>query len=101
MRNPVAGAERKTKLAGTDGKARCDRPSREERETGSGGNGGDDVADYLLDVLTNARQLASAQGFRFLAYLLGLAVEEARHIGQTGTSWAAVWRDRSSRSDRS
>ena len=96
MRNPIAGAERKAKLAAADGEGRSTSPSQEGREQ-VGGKDGDDVAYYLIDVLTSARQLAAAQGFRFLAYLLGLAVEEARHIGQTGSSWASAWRDRPNR----
>jgi len=38
----------------------------------------EDVAAYLFDLLVGARRLATSRKQRFLAYLLGMAVEEAR-----------------------
>ena len=98
MRNPVAGAERNLKLAGADGKGRSTH-ARHDFPKNDGCGPSDEAADYLLEVLTSARQLATARRFRFLAYLLGLAVEEARFIARTGESWASAWRDRSSQDD--
>lgn len=37
-----------------------------------------EVAAYLFDLLVGARRLASIRKHRFLAYLIGMAVEEAR-----------------------
>lgn len=37
-----------------------------------------DVAAYLFDMLVGARRLAVSRRHRFLAYLIGMAVEEAR-----------------------
>lgn len=38
----------------------------------------EDVAAYLFDLLVGARRLATSRKQRFLAYLIGMAVEEAR-----------------------
>ena len=98
MREPVARVERKTKLgAGTHEPSRG-RPGGSAKP-GDDQNAGNDTAAYLLDVLMSARQLAAAQGFRFLAYLLGMAIEETRNLAQDGGSWATQWRDRTSRDD--
>lgn len=36
------------------------------------------VAEYLADLLTGARDMATASGLTFLAYLVQVAVEEAK-----------------------
>lgn len=94
MRNPVGGAERKVKTDSVDDQA-CGVPAPQDALAADGR----DVADYLLDTLTSARRLAAAQGYRFLAYLLGLASEEARQLAEKGESWSTSWRDRSSGND--
>jgi hypothetical protein len=38
----------------------------------------EDTAAYLFDLLVGARRLATSRKQRFLAYLIGMAVEEAR-----------------------
>lgn len=38
----------------------------------------EDVVAYLFDLLVGARRLAVSRKHRFLAYLIGMAVEEAR-----------------------
>ncbi len=38
----------------------------------------EDVAAYLFDLLVGARRLATSRRQRFLAYLIGMALEEAR-----------------------
>lgn len=45
---------------------------------GSAGESQEDVGAYLLELLIAARRLAAARGHRFLAYLIGMAAEEAR-----------------------
>jgi len=45
---------------------------------GSAGGSQEDVGAYLLELLIAARRLAAARGHRFLAYLIGMAAEEAR-----------------------
>ena len=42
----------------------------------------EDVASYLFEMLVAARRLAVTRQHRFLAYLIGMAVEEARLLGQ-------------------
>ena len=42
----------------------------------------EDVASYLFEMLVVARRLAVTRQHRFLAYLIGMAVEEARLLGQ-------------------
>lgn len=37
-----------------------------------------EIAAYLLELLMGARRLAVARRHRFLSYLIGMAVEEAR-----------------------
>ena len=99
MRNPVGGAERKVKPDGAGGRVRPGRPSQDAQVMDGGDEQSGEVAEYLLDMLTSARQLAAAQGYRFLAYLLGLALEEARQLAHKGESWSTSWRDRPSGSD--
>ena len=36
------------------------------------------VAAYLLDLMIASRRMAAKRGFRFLAYLIGVAAEESR-----------------------
>lgn len=36
------------------------------------------VAAYLLDLMIASRRMADKRGFRFLAYLIGVAAEESR-----------------------
>jgi hypothetical protein len=43
---------------------------------------GEEVASYLFDMLIGARRLAVARRHRFLAYLIGMAAEEARLLTQ-------------------
>lgn len=100
MRNPVGGTKRKVKSDSSDGRMRTGRPLQDTKANDGGDETGGEVADYLLETLTSARQLAASQGYRFLAYLLGLALEEVRQLAQTGESWSTSWRDRSSRNDR-
>ncbi|MAB12478.1 MAG: hypothetical protein CMI59_01055 [Parvibaculum sp.] len=100
MRNPVGGTKRKVKSDSADGRMRRGRPLQDTKTKEDGSETGGEGADYLLETLTGARQLAAAQGYRFLAYLLGLALEEARQLSQTGESWSTSWRDRSSGTDR-
>jgi len=38
----------------------------------------EDIGAYLFDLLVGARRLATSRKQRFLAYLIGMAVEEAR-----------------------
>ncbi len=38
----------------------------------------EEVASYLFDMLIGARRLAVARRHKFLAYLIGMAAEEAR-----------------------
>lgn len=45
-------------------------------------NGGDDPAGYLFELLVAARRLAVTRRHRFLAYLIGMAAEEARLLTQ-------------------
>lgn len=42
----------------------------------------EEVASYLFDMLVGARRLAIARRHKFLAYLIGMAVEEARLLTQ-------------------
>lgn len=42
----------------------------------------DDSADYLFELLVAARRLAVTRRHRFLAYLIGMAAEEARLLSQ-------------------
>lgn len=39
-----------------------------------------EIAAYLLDLTIAARRMAMARGFEFLAYLVGVAAEEARML---------------------
>lgn len=48
------------------------------RETPAAEASEQETAAYLFDLLIGARRLAVARRHRFLAYLLGMAVEEAR-----------------------
>jgi hypothetical protein len=48
-------------------------PARETEE---------DVAGYLFDLLVGARRLAVTRRQKFLAYLIGVAAEEARLLTQ-------------------
>ena len=41
-----------------------------------------DAAAYLLELLIAARRVAVARRYRFLAYLIGMAAEEARLLTQ-------------------
>lgn len=41
-----------------------------------------DAAAYLFDLLIAARRVAVTRRFRFLAYLIGMAAEEARLLTQ-------------------
>ncbi len=100
MRNPVGGTRQKVKSDSTDGRGGTGRPLPGTEAKEGGTETGGEVADYLLETLTGARQLAAAQGYRFLAYLLGLAVEEVRQLAQTGESWSTSWRDRSNGTGR-
>jgi hypothetical protein len=43
---------------------------------------GDDSANYLFELLVAARRLAVTRRHRFLAYLIGMAAEEARLLSQ-------------------
>lgn len=43
---------------------------------------GDDSANYLFELLVAARRLAVTRRHRFLAYLIGMAAEEARMLSQ-------------------
>lgn len=43
---------------------------------------GDDSATYLLELLIAARRVAVTRRYRFLAYLIGMAAEEARLLIQ-------------------
>lgn len=45
-------------------------------------DGEDDAAGYLFEMLVAARRLAVVRRHRFLAYLIGMAVEEARLLAQ-------------------
>ncbi|MFZ3034790.1 MAG: hypothetical protein WA138_12350 [Parvibaculum sp.] len=45
-------------------------------------DGEEDAAGYLFEMLVAARRLAVARHHRFLAYLIGMAVEEARLLDQ-------------------
>lgn len=47
-------------------------------ETGAGEVEEADVAAYLFEILIGARRLATSRRQRFLAYLIGMAIEEAR-----------------------
>lgn len=40
----------------------------------------EDLAIYLFDLMVGARKLASARGYNFLAFLLGMAAEEAASL---------------------
>jgi hypothetical protein len=42
----------------------------------------EEVASYLFDILIGARRLAVARRHKFLAYLIGMAAEEARLLTQ-------------------
>jgi hypothetical protein len=42
----------------------------------------EEVASYLFDMLIGARRLAVARRHKFLAYLIGMAAEEARLLTQ-------------------
>ena len=44
--------------------------------------GEDDAAGYLFEMLVAARRLAVTRKHRFLAYLIGMAVEESRLLAQ-------------------
>lgn len=45
-------------------------------------DGDDDAAGYLFEMLVAARRLAVTRKHRFLAYLIGMAVEESRLLAQ-------------------
>jgi len=45
-------------------------------------DGEDDAAGYLFELLVAARRLAVTRKHRFLAYLIGMAVEESRQLAQ-------------------
>jgi hypothetical protein len=45
-------------------------------------DGVDDAAGYLFEMLVAARRLAVTRKHRFLAYLIGMAVEESRLLAQ-------------------
>lgn len=47
---------------------------------------GDDSASYLFELLVAARRLAVTRRHRFLAYLIGMAAEEARLLSQGRSS---------------
>lgn len=51
----------------------------------------EDLAIYLFDLMIGARKLASARGYNFLAFLLGMAAEEAASLqpGRSGTRTVA------------
>jgi len=51
----------------------------------------EDVAAYLFDLLVGARRLATSRRQRFLAYLIGMAIEEARLLTM-GRSAAGIAR---------
>lgn len=40
----------------------------------------EDMAIYLFDLLVGARKLAASRGYGFLAFLLGMAAEEAASL---------------------
>ena len=42
----------------------------------------EDAPEYLFDLLVAARRLAVTRRYRFLAYLIGMAAEEARLLTQ-------------------
>ena len=67
----IAHAPTMTKMgdAGTEG----ERPELD---------GEDDAAGYLFEILVAARRLAVMRKHRFLAYLIGMAVEESRLLAQ-------------------
>ncbi len=63
--------------------------SRVTRSSGSDVKGADlllqkedDSASYLFELLIAARRLAVTRRYRFLAYLIGMAAEEARLVSQ-------------------
>lgn len=47
---------------------------------------GEDSATYLFELLVAARRLAVTRRHRFLAYLIGMAAEEARLLTQGRSS---------------
>ena len=67
----IAKAPSLTKTAGVGALTMSDAGEVEE-----------DAAGYLFEMLVAARRLAVARHHRFLAYLIGMAAEEARLLAQ-------------------
>ncbi|MGB3808857.1 MAG: hypothetical protein WA943_02110 [Parvibaculum sp.] len=55
-------------------------PVQRGRDAGSSGD--EDAASYLFELLVAARRLAVMRRHKFLAYLIGMAAEEARLLTQ-------------------
>lgn len=71
MRNAVGGAGRDSGFSAPTGVV-----AAAEMRTGNADEA--DVTAYLFEILVGARRLATSRRQRFLAYLIGMAIEEAR-----------------------
>lgn len=67
----IAHAPKMTKMG--DAETESDRPELD---------GDDDAAGYLFEMLVAACRLAVTRKHRFLAYLIGMVVEESRLLAQ-------------------
>jgi hypothetical protein len=75
LRNAIA--EPLTIPANIVPQANFDRPAAQLSEKGE-----EDSAEYLFELLAGARRIAVAHRYRFLAYLIGMAAEEAKLLTQ-------------------
>ena len=70
--------ERQKKELSSSSSAKAKMENSSDEYAGSENGNSADVAEYLADLLEGARGLAGKVGLTFLAYLIQVAVEEAK-----------------------